>query len=215
MLDLSLADLARIIPAVLLGLTVHELAHAWVAVWLGDDTPRRMGRLSLNPIKHIDPVGAILLLIAGFGWAKPVIIDRDQLRHPTRDDLLISVAGPFSNFVLAALLALLLRPIVMVGWTRIPGSLDAIFTTFVAFIWINIGLGVFNLLPIPPLDGSHIVSSLLDRHNPKAAAAYRRIGSYALLAVILLDRVSDADLLPIGRVVQAIGMAMLRAAHVI
>jgi Zn-dependent protease len=207
MLNLSLEQLARIIPAILVGLTVHELAHAWVAVALGDNTPREMGRLTFNPIKHIDPVGFLLLLIAGFGWAKPVLINPENLKRPVRDDLLISLAGPFSNFAFATVLALGLRFVLSF---QTQGGLEAVYLTIVVFIWINVGLGVFNLLPIPPLDGSHLISSLLHERNPKAAAAYRRYGSYALLGIIILDRVSGADLVPIGRAIEGIGRALLR-----
>jgi Zn-dependent protease len=214
MLDLSLEQLARIIPAVLVGLTVHELAHAWVAVSLGDETPRLMGRLTLNPIKHIDPIGALLLLVAGFGWAKPVIINRENLKHPVRDDLMISLAGPFSNFVLAFFLALAFRVVLLAVSFPTRDALEAVYLTFVVFIWINVGLGIFNLLPIPPLDGSHLFSSLLDLRSPRAGAAYRRYGSLALLGIILLDRASGADLLPIGGAIEAVGRAFLRLSGV-
>src|SRR5512136_2568000 len=109
MLNLSLKELLQVLPAVLLGLTIHELAHAFIALKLGDDTPKLLGRLTINPIKHIDPIGFILLLVAGFGWAKPVIINRQNLKRPVRDDILIAVAGPLANLLLASVLVAALK----------------------------------------------------------------------------------------------------------
>src|SRR5512136_662864 len=104
MLNLSLKELLQVLPAVLIGLTIHELAHAFVALKLGDDTPRMLGRITLNPLKHIDLVGFVLLVVAGFGWAKPVIINRANLKKPVRDDILIALAGPLSNLAFSLLL---------------------------------------------------------------------------------------------------------------
>jgi Zn-dependent protease len=103
MFGLSPAELLKVIPAILAGLTVHELAHAWVALRLGDDTPRLMGRVSWNPLKHVDLFGFIMLVVAGFGWAKPVMINRANLKKPVRDDILIALAGPFSNLAFSLL----------------------------------------------------------------------------------------------------------------
>jgi Zn-dependent protease len=173
-LNLSLADLLKVVPAILLGLTIHELAHAFMALRLGDDTPKQLGRLTINPLKHIDIVGFILLLIAGFGWAKPVVINL--------------VIIPFHS----------------------KANFDLVASVFLVFISINLSLGLFNLLPIPPLDGSHIVWNLLSKKSAASAAAYFQYGSYALLALIILERVTKIDLLPIGRVVHSLVMVLLR-----
>lgn len=209
MLGLSLPDILRVIPAILIGLTVHELAHAFVALKLGDDTARQQGRVTLNPLRHVDPLGFIMLVVAGFGWAKPVVIDTTKLRHPARDDVLIALSGPLSNLLLAALTALALRAVLLV----VPFASEAVFVavvrSFLVFISINVSLGFFNLLPIPPLDGSHLVLNLLSVKSAAGAAAYFRYGSFALLAIIVLERVSGADILPIGKVVRwAVGLLL-------
>jgi Zn-dependent protease len=207
---LSPQELLKIVPAILAGLTVHELAHAWVALRLGDDTPRLMGRVSWNPLKHIDPIGFLLLLVAGFGWAKPVVIDRTKLKKPVRDDILIALAGPLSNLLFALLLVFGLRLLVaLVPYTTGRG-LQVAASVVVAFILINVSLGLFNLLPIPPLDGSHLVFNLLSRRSAAGAAVYFRYGSYALLALILTERIFNKELLPIGRAVLWVVRQLLR-----
>lgn len=208
MLDLSFAELVKIIPAILIGLTVHELSHSFVALLLGDDTPKKLGRITLNPIKHIDPIGFILLLIAGFGWAKPVMIDRANLRKPRRDDTLIALAGPLANLLFAVFLVLLLKA--ALGLISAQGTLEVVVSVLFTFLFINIALAVFNLLPIPPLDGSHLVSNLLSLKSYRISEQFYRYGSIALLAVVVLDRLTEVDLLPIGRVVQGIAIALLR-----
>jgi Zn-dependent protease len=212
--NLSLPELARIIPAILVGLTVHELSHAGVALLLGDDTARSQGRLTLNPIKHIDPVGFILLLLVGFGWAKPVVINPEKLRRPRRDDTLIALAGPAANLLFALLLVLLLRLFLFLIIRIAPNitvkALEAIVLVFVSFVTINIALAVFNLLPVPPLDGSHLVTNLLSLHSGAISAGFYRYGSLALLAIIVLDRLVEVDLLPIEGVILAIYNILLR-----
>jgi Zn-dependent protease len=208
LLDLSFAELVKIIPAILIGLTVHELSHSFVALLLGDDTPKKLGRITLNPIKHIDPIGFILLLIAGFGWAKPVMIDRANLRKPRRDDTLIALAGPLANLLFAVFLVLLLKA--ALGLISAQGTLEVVVSVLFTFLFINIALAVFNLLPIPPLDGSHLVSNLLSLKSYRISEQFYRYGSIALLAVVVLDRLTEVDLLPIGRVVQGIAIALLR-----
>ena len=139
--------------------TFHEFAHAWTAVKLGDDTPRRDGRLTLNPIRHIDPWGAILLIVCGFGWAKPVRVNQSAVTSKNRAGLmLVSAAGPLANLILALVAGLVLRaanvpntPIF--GWSFMPGG-----RYFLSqFAWINISLAVFNLIPLSPLDGEKVV----------------------------------------------------------
>lgn len=140
--------------ALLMAVDVHEFAHAWVADKLGDPTPRLNGRLTLNPLAHLDPLGTLALLIAHVGWGKPVPIDPFNLREPRRDSALISLAGPVSNFVLATLLALLLRIL------PIPQYLSILISPIII---LSVGLGVFNLIPIPPLDGSKVLLGFLPR----------------------------------------------------
>jgi Zn-dependent protease len=166
--------------------------------------------VTLNPLKHIDLIGLVMLLVAGFGWAKPVIINRAALKKPARDDSLIALSGPLSNLLLAVLLVLLLRGVVAVGRLAYHPALDTVVSLLLVNIAINVSLGLFNLLPIPPLDGSHLVWNLLSRGSPASSELYFRYGSYVLLAVVVLERTTGADILPIGRAVNAVVMALLR-----
>ena len=200
MFDLSLPELLKVVSAVLVGLTVHELAHAWAALRLGDDTPRLMGRLTLNPLKHVDLIGFIMLVVAGFGWAKPVMINRANLKNPVRDDILIALAGPVSNLLCAVLLVFLLKLVVLVPFSS-RSLFETVTTVFVMFIYMNISLGLFNLLPIPPLDGSHLVTNMLSLKSAAGAAVYFKYGSFVLLGLIVLQRVLKVEILPVGRVV--------------
>lgn len=165
-------------------LPLHELAHAWVAERLGDPTPRRYGRVTLNPMAHLDPIGALMLLLAGFGWARPVPVNPWYLRYGPRVGMaLVGGAGPAMNFLLAALGILAYRT--MQGLDGIP---LLVFQFLGAWIFINIGLAVFNMLPLPPLDGYRVLMGLLP---PNSAAAYARLEAYgplALLLFLVLDR---------------------------
>ncbi len=210
MLNLSPAELIRNLVAVLLALTVHEFAHSLVALRLGDDTPKKLGRVTLNPLQHIDLLGFILLITAGFGWAKPVVINRDNLKHPARDDILIALSGPISNFLFALLLAVILKGVL--AWAPFASreTAQGVFSFFLSLIAINIGLGLFNLLPIPPLDGSHVFTNLLSARSYQAAQLYFRYGFFALIGIIILERVARVDILPIGRAMVAVVRALLR-----
>jgi Zn-dependent protease len=207
MLDLSRTLL--LLPGILVGFTVHEFAHAWVALRLGDDTAQQMGRFSLNPIRHIDLIGFILLLTAGFGWAKPVMIDLTKLRHPRRDDVLISIAGPFSNLALSiagtALLAVLIAVLPYRGNQILTWGLQALN----AGIFVNLGLFVFNLIPIPPLDGSHVALRALNIRNPVNVRAFYKYGTILLLGIIVAERALNVDILPIGSAVRVLGNGLL------
>jgi len=174
---------------VLFAITVHEVAHGWVAKQLGDPTAMMLGRLTLNPLKHIDPVGTILvpliLIMAGgviFGWAKPVPVTAENLHHPKRDMALVAVAGPTANLIMAILWALIMKLALM-----LPGGLMglALPLTYMAGagITINILLMVLNLLPVPPLDGSRVVAGFLP--DP-LAWKFSRIEQYGLIILLIL-----------------------------
>ena len=152
-----------LIPVLIFALSFHEYAHAWAAYRLGDPTASAMGRLTLNPMAHLDPFGAIALYLIGFGWAKPVPVDYRYLQNPKQDMLWIALAGPASNFAMALISGLLLRFL----WTTgmISGG-SALTMVLVMSLQINLMLGLFNFLPIPPLDGSKILAGLIpNRHQ--------------------------------------------------
>ena len=162
----EILNLILILPGLLIAITFHEFAHAYAAVKLGDDTPRRQGRLSLNPLSHLDPIGSVLLLFAGFGWGKPVEINPrnfDRKYSMAKGEAIVSVAGPLMNFVLAFLFAIIYFFILRFAqvWLLTTQIGQIIEIIIISTISVNIGLGVFNLLPFPPLDGSKIFISFM------------------------------------------------------
>ena len=164
----ALLGLLYTIPGVLIAITFHEFAHGYAAYKLGDDTAKRQGRLSLNPFAHLDPVGTLMLLVAGFGWGKPVEIDpRNYNRNISveKADAIVSFAGPLMNFITALIFALIYCAIIKFAKiTFITTTVGSVIMTMVAYIiTMNIGLGVFNLIPLPPLDGSKIFLPILPR----------------------------------------------------
>lgn len=170
-------------PAIVVALTVHEAAHAWVADRLGDPTPRALGRVTLNPLPHLDIMGTVLLVVMHFGWGRPVPVDVRYLRNPRRDLLLIAAAGPAVNLVTAIIVGLGLRlaaPALLESQTGIM-----LFLGLQALVLLSLLLTFFNLLPVPPLDGSKVLSGLL---SPRWAAAYGAHASwlsYGLLGIIV------------------------------
>ncbi|EQB19585.1 site-2 protease family protein [Novosphingobium lindaniclasticum] len=188
----TLLQAAALIIPLIVAIVFHEVAHGWTALALGDPTAQEQRRLSLNPLRHVDPMGTIVLpgflALAGlpiFGWAKPVPVNRWRLNDPRRGMMAVAAAGPGTNLVLAAVGAVLLGVLV-----RLAGDAEGAGLTFAAmnlnnFITINVFLALFNLLPIPPFDGSHIVEGLLPR---RAARQYERFRPYGfpLLIVLLL-----------------------------
>lgn len=158
----------------LAALTLHEFSHAWLADYFGDPTPRAYGRVSLNPLDHLDLFGTIALFLIGFGWAKPVPIDSRHFRSQT-DEVLVALAGPFMNFLLAVASGVGLR------FVHLPTT---VYDYGALFVFININLMVFNLIPIPPLDGSRILHLFLP---PSSFLRLEQIGSIILLALVLLS----------------------------
>ncbi len=178
-------------PSILLGLTLHELAHGIVADRLGDPTPRRDGRLTLNPIKHLDLIGTIMLFIVHFGWAKPVRVNPTYFQNAKRDMLLVALAGPITNMLVAAVFGLLLR---MIGEPQY-GVAAIVYQLLFAGMYINISLGIFNLIPIPPLDGSRILHSVWPDRYEKQYRLFERYGGVVLVAIILFGMVSGYSLI--------------------
>ncbi len=169
------------VPALLLAVTVHEVAHGVVADRLGDPTARLAGRLTLNPLPHIDPLGALAFVLAGFGWAKPVPVDARNLRHPVRDMAWVAVAGPVSNF-LTGFVALLLVELMVHGRYRPVVALPLV--VLLAYVYqFNLALGIFNLIPLPPLDGGHFLPYLLPRGS---WTLLRHLEQYGPLLLLLL-----------------------------
>jgi Zn-dependent protease len=198
------------LPGILLGLTVHEFCHAFCAFKLGDSTARDQGRLTLNPVKHIDIIGFIFIIIAGFGWAKPVQFNPEHLKNYRRDKAMIAVAGPLSNLVLGIILIYILNALLFFHYKPdvnfdIFSSLinENIFYVLLYASSINFGLFIFNLLPIPPLDGSHIVFSGLNL-GQKIEARIRNIGMPLLLLIIIIQNTTNITILPIGDIINAI-----------
>jgi Zn-dependent protease len=167
--------------SLLVAITIHEFSHAWAADYLGDPTPRLDGRLKLNPLVHIDNIGMIFLLFFGFGWGKPVVFDPYNLKNPRRDAAWISIAGPSSNFILAIVLALLLKLFIVLqlNFLIVIGGI-----IFVPMIRMNIILGVFNLLPIHPMDGFKIVEGILPEEKAQEWKQLQRFGMIFLIALI-------------------------------
>jgi Zn-dependent protease len=169
--------LVLLIPVLLFALVFHEFSHAWVANKLGDPTSRVAGRLTLNPIAHLDPIGGLMILFVGFGWAKPVPVDPRYLKNPREDMMKIAFAGPASNLLLAFIAGTILRT----GYVQ--GNLAMM---IILFTQINIMLAVFNMIPISPLDGSQIFSGLLIRTNPDLVRNLQIYGPQILLGAILI-----------------------------
>ena len=175
------------LAGLIIGFTVHEFSHAFTAHIQGDQTARRMGRLTFNPVKHIDLLGFLLLLVVGFGWAKPVQVDPYNLRGGRLGMSLVAFAGPFSNFVLAFALGLVFRfdLLPIVTDTRFISGIDEIlgFAAFLA-IFFNLILGIFNLIPLPPLDGSKVLGGLLPRALYEPYLRFEQYGWIPLIALI-------------------------------
>lgn len=204
-------DLHRILiflPGIILGLTIHEFSHAYIAHRCGDSTSRDQGRVTLNPLKHIDLFGFLMLLIAGFGWAKPVQFNEENLRNPKSDVLKIAAAGPLSNALLAMLLSAIFVLLGMNDESNQYGSSRYIVEIFIYAIYINWGLFIFNLIPLPPLDGSHLVFNNLKKY-PAVYDALYKYGSLLLLGLLIATAVSKINLLPIWPLVEYLGSGFL------
>lgn len=167
------------VPAVLLALSFHEWAHAWAAYKCGDPTARNLGRMSFDPLHHLDPVGTICLLFFRFGWAKPVPVNPRNFRHPKRDEVVVSLAGIIMNFILSFIAYGILFIV-----TQIFHWDNFIFANIMGpVVTLNITLGIFNLLPIPPLDGFHVASVLFPRAMSRFGNA---VGRYGMLILVML-----------------------------
>ena len=167
---------------------IHELAHGWVAYKLGDKTAKSEGRLTFNPIKHIDPIGMIMILLFGFGFAKPVPVSMRNLKNPKRDMALVAIAGPAANIILAYISAFMYYLAIFVLKGSAAGALISLFFYYSAYI--NIALAAFNLIPLPPLDGSKVLAAFLPN---KAYYKYMMFERYAMIALLVLIATGALD----------------------
>lgn len=177
----QIQSMLYVAPAVLAAIIFHECAHGWVSDRLGDPTPRQAGRLTLNPIRHLDLAGTLCLLFFHMGWAKPVPINARYYKNPRRGVILVSLAGPFANFILAFLSLLLYGLLVLYAPSASSFWRTAEIIVYYGAV-INVGLGVFNLIPFPPLDGSHVLEEFI----PAVGVFFSRFQSYGRLLLLLL-----------------------------
>lgn len=176
--------LVLLIPVLLFALVFHEFSHGWVANKLGDPTAKYSGRLTLNPMAHLDLFGSLMILFVGFGWAKPVPVDSRYLANPRTDMMKIAFAGPASNLLLAFVAGSLIR---------LSGNMGVLSSMLIMFVQINIMLAVFNMIPIPPLDGSQIFSGLMIRHNPDLVVKLQIYGPQILMGLILFGMLTSVS----------------------
>ncbi len=200
-------DLIYLLIALLVGLTVHEASHALVATWLGDPTPKKTGRLSLNPFAHLDPFGSLMILIVGLGWGKPVQIDAEKLKPgPKVGMALVAIAGPISNLLLASVLSIPLRLhwVSLLADIRIP--LDFLPLGYPAvyvgigpllmwIIWLSLALAIFNLIPLSPLDGSRLWQIILPTRWYYQVSRFELIGLAVVIGLVLSDRFFGTNIL--------------------
>ncbi len=211
----ALLGLILSIPGILIAITFHEYAHAWAADKLGDDTPRRQGRLNLNPLSHLDPMGVILLLFAGFGWGKPVEINSNNFNRKVsikQGNAIVSIAGPAMNLLLALVFSIIYGLLLAFARTFVLTTTvgNVILTIIEYTISMNIGLGIFNLIPLPPLDGSKVLLAFLPR---KAQVWYENNSRllYIIFVVIWITPIASIIISPAIRLVSTSLMKLVSA----
>ncbi|MBU0509997.1 site-2 protease family protein [bacterium] len=205
--SVNYTQILLLLPGFVIGLTVHEFFHAWTAARLGDPTAKTMGRLTLNPLRHLDFFGSLMLVFIGFGWAKPVPVDPRYFRSPYRDMAMVAVAGPLSNLGLGIAFAFLLRLSVLF-MDPTAASLPWPLMVLAQAVWINIVLAIFNLIPIPPLDGSRIVSGFIPERWARGYERFERIGPLLFIAVVLLANFADVSVF--GRIIMPVAQPLFR-----
>ncbi len=193
---MNILTILLLAPPILLALTVHEFAHAFVANRLGDDTAKQQGRLTLNPLAHLDLLGTIMIFLVHFGWAKPVPVNPYNLRDPKKDMLWVSAAGPLSNMAMAFIFGILIRMTMAAGVTIQSQSILSLFLIMLFFgLQINLALAIFNILPIAPLDGSKILFGLLPKQYEHYIIPLQKYGPFILIGLILLGRSGGVSIL--------------------
>ena len=197
----GLLGLLLTLPGVIIAITFHEFAHAWTAYRLGDDTPKYQGRLNLNPLSHIDPIGLIMLIVAHFGWGKPVQINPNNFRGKyslSASEAIVSVAGPVMNFIVAIVFAIIYMLIIKFAGIQFAlTSMGNVLVSVIQYtIIVNVGLGVFNLIPLPPLDGSKILMHFLP-YNAKVWFEEKSQIFYIVFLVLFITGIAGKIISPI------------------
>ena len=188
---LDIEVLIVLVPILVFSLCFHEFSHGYIAYRLGDSTAALNGRLTLNPIVHLDPLGSMMILFVGFGWAKPVPVNPVNFDNPRIDMIKVAFAGPASNLILAFISGTIIR---FSGFTGLINN-NVIMNALGLFTWINIALAVFNMLPIAPLDGSQIFGNIISKNNPELALKLQIYGPKVLLVIILIGILTPFSLL--------------------
>ena len=189
-------------------MTVHEYCHALVAHMCGDSTSKEQGRVTLNPLKHIDPLGFIMLIFVGFGWAKPVQFNEQNLRNPKTDVIKIALAGPLSNAVIAMVLSIIFSLLSSAAFIHTTPVWQVLSEVFIYAIYINWALFIFNLIPLPPLDGSHLLLSQFKRFPALYNGLYK-YGSLLLFGLIIASFVTKINFFPILPAIKFLGNGFL------
>lgn len=183
MFDINFQDLIIQVPVFLFALTIHEVSHGYVASLCGDQTARMQGRLTMNPLKHLDPLGTLAIFLIHFGWAKPVPVDPRNFRNPHRDMMLVSLAGPMANLATMVVSLLVLIVLVSLGPAIPVFVAEPLMAMFYLSCWINFILAIFNMIPIPPLDGSKVLMGLLP---PRYAQQLARLDGAGFILIMIL-----------------------------
>ena len=174
-------------PVILFSLTVHEYSHGKMALLLGDDTAKRLGRLSFNPLRHLDILGVLFFYFVGFGWAKPVPVDPRNFVSPRRDMMYVAIAGPLSNIALAVGCSFFIR--------LISPEFSYLFVILAYGVWINVALAIFNMLPMYPLDGASVLKGMVSQKIAERMTNLDRFGAFLILGVFLLDHFAQTGIL--------------------
>ena len=191
LLRLPMEVLIILLPILIFSLCFHEFSHGYIAYKLGDHTAARNGRLTLNPLAHLDPIGSLMILFVGFGWAKPVPVNPVNFSNPRVDMMKVAFAGPASNLLLAFTGGLMMRLVNIVGLLQS----ELFIQTLYYFILINISLAVFNMIPVAPLDGSQIFGNMISKNNPELAWKLQMYGPKILMGIILIGMVTPFSVL--------------------
>ena len=193
---MNIQTLLLLAPPILLALTFHEFAHAFVANMYGDDTAKQSGRLTLNPLRHLDPLGTIMIFLVHFGWAKPVPVNPHRLNNPKKDMLWISAAGPLANMALALVSGILLRLIFATAGAPHQHSMTGVLAfMLIMSLKINLALAIFNVLPIAPLDGTKILFGLMPYKHENKVYFLERYGPFFLIGLIVLGQFTGFSIL--------------------